>query len=303
MTDRAAPLRLGVLASGGGSNLQAIIDACAEGRIPGVVAAVVSNNSQAGALERARRAGIPAYHLSNFAYPDDAELDRAVAAAFRERGVELVLCAGYMKKRGAAFLRAFPNRVLNIHPALLPGPHGGPGKYGIRVHESVLAAGERVTGVTIHLVDEEYDHGPVIATYAVDVLPGDTASSLQARVLAVEHLLYPAVVGAIARGAVDLDAVAARRPASRVRTGETRRPMNGGGRGAFPHIEPDLYRQIPASVGPELLTFIADWGWQPWADFLQGLPADNGREIRQWAWAALLKIQRLQLATRRALGL
>ncbi len=207
--ERRPPRVLGVLASGGGTNLQAIMDACEGGRIAGTVAAVISNNSGAGALARARRRGVAAYHLSNKKYPDDGELDAAFVRALREHGVELVLFAGYMKRRGPAFLAAFPNRVLNVHPALLPGPHGGPGKYGRAVHESVLAAGDRVTGVTVHLVDEEYDHGAVVARREVPVLADDTVESLSARVLAVEHELYPAVVAAVVRGELDLDAIAA----------------------------------------------------------------------------------------------
>jgi phosphoribosylglycinamide formyltransferase-1 len=202
-----------VLASGGGSNLQALLDAGEAGRLDGEVVVVVSNNSEAGALERARRHGIPAHHLSSRHYPDDADLDRALVELLRSYGVNLVAFAGYMKKRGPAFLNAFPNRVLNIHPALLPGPHGGEGKYGLRVHESVLAAGDKVTGVSVHLVDERYDHGPVVARREVPVLPGDTPTSLQRRVLAVEHKLYPAVLAAVARGEIDLDAAAAGRPA------------------------------------------------------------------------------------------
>ncbi len=206
---KGAPLRIGVLASGGGTDTQAIIDACEAGRIEGRVVVVVSNNSGAGVLERARRHGIPAHHLSNRHHADDADLDRAFVELLRGYGVNLVALAGYMKKRGPAFLRAFPNCILNIHPALLPGPHGGEGKYGIRVHESVLAAGDRVTGVTVHLVDEKYDHGPVVARREVPVMPDDTPESLQKRVLAVEHEFYPAVLAAVERGEVDLDAVAA----------------------------------------------------------------------------------------------
>ena len=202
-------LRIAVLASGGGTDTQAIIDACEAGLIEGDVAVVVSNNSKAGVLERARRHGIPAHHLSGYDYPDDADLDRAFAELLRGCDVNLVALAGYMKKRGAAFIAAFPNRIVNIHPALLPGPHGGVGKYGLHVHESVLAAGDEVTGVSIHLVDEEYDHGPVVARREVPVLPGDTPASLQKRVLAVEHEFYPAVLAAVERGEVDLDAIAA----------------------------------------------------------------------------------------------
>lgn len=209
-------LRIGILASGGGTDAQAIIDACEDGVIAGRVVVVVSNNSGAGVLERARRHGIPAHHLSNQHYPDDAELDRAFVELLRRYDVNLVALAGYMKKRGRAFLDAFRHRVLNIHPALLPGPHGGQGKYGIRVHESVLAAGDGVTGVSIHLVDEDYDHGPVVARREVPVLPDDTPATLQQRVLAVEHEFYPAVLAAVERGEIDLDAVAAGEPPANI---------------------------------------------------------------------------------------
>lgn len=202
-------LRMGVLASGEGSNLAAILRACDEGVIDGEVVVVASNNSTAGALAKARARGIPAYHVSGVTHGDDAAVDAALVEIFHRYGVNLVVFAGYMKKRGAAFLRAFPRRVLNIHPALLPGPHGGAGMYGRRVHQAVLAAGDRETGVTIHLVDEEYDHGPVVAQRRVPVLPGDDVDALAARVLAVEHELYPATLAAIARGELDLDALGA----------------------------------------------------------------------------------------------
>ena len=199
----ARPLRLGVLASGGGTNLQAIIDACEQGRIPARVVVVISNNSRAGALERARRYDIPTRHLSNHHFPDDADLDAALASALREYDVDLVLFAGYMKKRGHAFLRAFSGRILNIHPALLP-KFGGEGMYGINVHRAVLGAGERVSGVTVHVVDEQYDHGPILAQERVPVLPDDTPEELAARVLKVEHKIYPEVVRRIARGEITL---------------------------------------------------------------------------------------------------
>jgi len=205
----AGKLRLGVLASGGGTNLEAILDACARGAVRGEVVVVISNRSDAGALARARRAGVPAVHLSNKHYADDAALDRAMVRVLRSYGVQVVLFAGYLKKRGPAFLRAFRHRVLNIHPALLPGPYGGPGMFGLRVHEAVLAAGDKVTGVTVHLVDGRYDHGPVVARREVPVMPGDTPERLQARVLAVEHELYPAAVAAVAAGELDLDTIAA----------------------------------------------------------------------------------------------
>jgi phosphoribosylglycinamide formyltransferase-1 len=196
-------LRLGVLASGGGTNLQAVIDASDDGRIPARVVVVISNNSRAGALERARRHGIPAHHLSNYHFPDDRDLDRALVELLRKYEVDLVLFAGYMKKRGSGFLKAFPGRILNIHPALLPR-FGGKGMYGMKVHRAVLAAGETESGATVHVVDEVYDHGPILAQRRVPVLPNDTPESLAARVLGVEHKIYPEVVGQIARGELRL---------------------------------------------------------------------------------------------------
>ncbi len=195
------PLKLGVLASGGGTNLQAVIDACEQGCIPAQVVVVISNNSGAGALERARRHGIPALHISNYHHPDDADLDAAIVQALREHHVDLVLFAGYMKKRGPMFLRAYPGRVLNIHPALLP-KFGGKGMYGMNVHRAVLAAGESESGASVHIVDEKYDHGPILAQRRVPVLPNDTPEDLAARVLVVEHQIYPDVIGRIARGEI-----------------------------------------------------------------------------------------------------
>ncbi len=199
-------LHLGVLASHGGSNFQAILDAIEAGTLPARAGVVISNNSGAGALERARRAGVPALHLSGATHPDPAALDEAIAAALRQHGVELVVCAGYMRRVGARVLAAFPRRVVNIHPALLPR-FGGRGMHGIHVHEAVLAAGVRETGVTVHLVDEIYDHGPILAQARVPVCEGDTPEGLQARVLKTEHRLYPETLCRIACGEIDLDAL------------------------------------------------------------------------------------------------
>ncbi len=200
-------LKLGVLASGGGTNLQAIIDRISTGELPVELRAVISNNSKSGALERARHHGIPAIHLSSYHHPAEEELDKAIVGALRQHKVELVAFAGYMKKRGPAFLEAFTNRVLNIHPALLPR-FGGSGMYGVRVHEAVLRSGDPISGCTVHLVDEEYDHGPILAQRYVPVLPHDTPESLAARVLEQEHQLYPEVLLRIAVGDIDLDAAA-----------------------------------------------------------------------------------------------
>ena len=197
-------LRLGALASHGGTNLQAIIDACKEGRLDATVSAVVSNNSGATALERARRDGIPAYHLSQVTHPGDGELDRAILEVLESHEVKLVLLAGYMKKLGSGVLSRYRGRVLNIHPALLP-KFGGNGMYGRFVHEAVLAAGEKVTGVTIHVVDDQYDHGPIVAQCQVPVLEEDTPDSLSERVLRREHEFYVETIQRIRSGEIDLD--------------------------------------------------------------------------------------------------
>lgn len=201
-----APLAIGFLASHGGSNMQAILDAIAAGALPAEARIVICNNSGARALERARAAGVPGLHLSAAALGSEEALDRAMLEALRGHGVGLVVCAGYMRKVGPRVLAAYVRRMLNIHPALLPR-HGGKGMYGIRVHEAVLAAGERETGVTIHLVDEVYDHGPIVAQARVPVQPGDTPEALQARVLQTEHRLYPETLRRIALGEIDLDAL------------------------------------------------------------------------------------------------
>lgn len=200
-------LRIGVLASGGGTNLQAIMDAIAGGRLDAEIVLAVSNNSRSGAMKRARRAGIPAAHLSGATHPAPDTLDAAIAEALANRGAELVALAGYMKMLGPRTLARFRNRVLNVHPSLLP-KFGGRGMYGERVHAAVLAAGERETGVTVHLADGEYDRGAIIAQSRVPVLPDDTPASLAARVLEREHVLYPQTLSGVADGEIDLDALA-----------------------------------------------------------------------------------------------
>ncbi|MEW6751909.1 MAG: phosphoribosylglycinamide formyltransferase [Candidatus Latescibacterota bacterium] len=197
-------LRLGFLASHGGTNMQAIIDACREGRLQAEPRVAISNNSNSGALERARREGITACHLSSATHPDPAALDGAILGALRCHEVEVVCLAGYMRKLGPRTLAAYRNRVLNIHPALLPR-FGGKGFYGERVHQAVLAAGETESGPTVHLVDGRYDHGPILAQTRVPVLPEDTVETLAARVLAQEHRIYADTLQRIATGDLDLD--------------------------------------------------------------------------------------------------
>lgn len=196
-------MNIGFLASHGGSNMQAIIDACKTGILSAVPVVVISNNGESRALERARNEGIPNYHLSGKTHPDPDGLDRAILDVLILHKVDVVALAGYMKKLGPKTLAHFRGRILNIHPALLP-KHGGKGMYGIRVHEAVIAAGEAESGVTVHLVTEEYDRGPILAQVRVPVMPGDTPETLAERVLVQEHILYPATLQRIATGEIVL---------------------------------------------------------------------------------------------------
>lgn len=191
--------RIAVLASGGGSNLQAILDyfeAQGEARAA-TVALVASDKPAAGALDRARRHGVPTVSL------DPTQRDSGLAAILRDHAIDYIALAGYLRFVPAAVTRAWRGRIINVHPSLLPS-FGGTGMYGIRVHQAVIAAGVRVTGVTVHFVDEEYDRGPIIAQWPVPVLPDDTPDVLASRVLTVEHALYPATLDAVARGRVTL---------------------------------------------------------------------------------------------------
>jgi len=192
-------LNLGVLASGEGTTLQAVLDACRDGRLGARVGVVVSNNSGSGAIRRAEAAGVPHRHLSSKTEASEAALDEAITAALRSAGVEVVLLAGYMKKLGAQTLRAFAGRILNTHPALLP-KFGGHGMYGERVHRAVLAAGERESGATVHLVTDEYDTGPVVRQCRVTVEPDDTFETLARRVQAAERELIVEVLADLAAG-------------------------------------------------------------------------------------------------------
>jgi phosphoribosylglycinamide formyltransferase-1 len=201
-------LRLGFLSSHGGSNMQAILDACKIGlpdgsKLNAVPSVVISNNSASMSLSRARSEGIPAYHVSSANYAYEDEIDQAILDILKKHYVNLVVLAGYMKKLGPLVLKNFKNHILNIHPALLP-EHGGKGMYGIRVHEAVIAAGEKESGPTIHLVDELYDHGRILAQLKVPVLPDDTPETLAARVLIAEHSLYPMTIKKIADGEIIL---------------------------------------------------------------------------------------------------
>ena len=195
--------RLGFLASHNGTNMQSIINACRRGRLAAQPVVVISNNGSSGALERAENEGIPAYHIGSRTFPEPDDLDRAICETLKRHEVDLVILAGYMKRLGPRTLAEFRGRIINIHPSLLP-KYGGRGMYGEKIHEAVLAAGDTETGVTVHLVNEDYDAGPVLAQVKIAVREGDTARSLADRVLAVEHETYVDTLARILSGDITL---------------------------------------------------------------------------------------------------
>jgi phosphoribosylglycinamide formyltransferase 1 len=182
-------LKIGILASHGGSSMKAILQAIADDSLRAGVCVVICNNSDAPALAHARMLGIPSYHLSQAKLGADADVDLAIVETLRGCGAELVVLSGYLRKLGPRMLDSYRSRILNIHPALLPR-HGGRGMYGRRVHEAVIAAGERTSGITIHLVDEEYDCGKVLARWEVPVEVGDTPATLAKRIEALEPQFF-----------------------------------------------------------------------------------------------------------------
>jgi len=192
------PLRLGVLASGRGSNFAAILDAIEAGRCPAEVAILVSDRLDAQALERAAAHAIPTAVVVPGDYPDRIKYDLAVVERLRAARVQLVALAGYMRIVTPAFLAAFPDRVINIHPALLPAFPG------LHAQRQAVAYGVKISGCTVHFVDEGVDSGPIILQRPVEVLPDDTEDSLAARILVEEHKLYPEAIRQIALGEVPL---------------------------------------------------------------------------------------------------
>ena len=203
MTSREKKVKLGFLASGRGSNMLAIIDNCKAGKLNAEPAVVISNNADAGALEYAGEAGIPAFHLSINTHADPSRLDDEITNTLKSHEVDWVILAGYMKKIGPKLLEDYKGRIFNIHPSLLPR-HGGQGMYGLHVHEVVLASGESETGVTIHMVDGEYDQGRILVQEKVPVEVDDDAATLAARVLRVEHQLYSETLQGIIEGRIRL---------------------------------------------------------------------------------------------------
>lgn len=190
-------IRLAVFVSGGGTNLQSIIDNCASGYIPGEVVLVVSNKKKAYGLERAAKAGIESIVYVRKKFPDGKAADEFLLSELQKRRIDIIALAGYLKMLPPKVIETYRGRILNIHPALLP-KFGGKGMYGSKVHRAVIEAKESESGVTIHEVDEIYDHGKIIAQEKVPVFPEDTPDELAARVLKVEHTLYPEVIKALA---------------------------------------------------------------------------------------------------------
>ncbi|HEX7281729.1 MAG TPA: phosphoribosylglycinamide formyltransferase [Vicinamibacterales bacterium] len=183
--------KLGVLISGRGSNLKAIIDAIAAGRLDATIAIVISNRADAAGLDHARQAGIETLVISHKAYPSREAYDRVVIQALKDRDVALVCLAGFMRLLSAEFVDAFPDRILNIHPSLLP-------KYpGLHPQQQALDDGATVSGATVHFVNADLDAGPIVLQRQVPVLPGDNAETLAARILEVEHVLYPDAIARV----------------------------------------------------------------------------------------------------------
>ena len=183
-------MRLAFFASGGGSNVGAILDAIDAGRLDAEPVLLVTDRPAIGALGRAEARGLPSAVLPPALFDGEPAFADALVEALREHGADAIALAGYLKKIPDALVRTFRHRVLNVHPSLLPA-FGGAGWYGRRVHQGVLDAGCRVSGATVHLVDGDYDTGPIVLQEAVRVEPGDTAETLAARVLAVEHRIFP----------------------------------------------------------------------------------------------------------------
>jgi phosphoribosylglycinamide formyltransferase-1 len=191
--------RLGVLISGRGSNLQAIIDAIAERRLDASIAVVISNREDAGGLERARRAGIETLTLNHRGWPSRDDYDRALVSELRKRDVRLVCLAGFMRKFGMPLIEAFPNAVLNIHPSLLPSFPG------LHAQQQALDHGVKASGVTVHFVTADLDDGPIIVQRTVPVLDDDTEETLAARILVEEHRAYPEAIALVLDGGWRID--------------------------------------------------------------------------------------------------
>ena len=198
------PMRCTVFASGNGSNFQALLDRRASGCLHVDFALMVGNNSAAKAFERARENGIPTLHIAPSHFADEAAYAKRLGDALKEAGTELIALAGYMKKLPSSIVSEYRNRIINVHPALLPA-FGGKGMYGMNVHRAVIEYGAKISGVTVHFVDEEYDHGPVIMQEPVIVTSRDDENTLASRVLEAEHNNFWRAIEAVASGSVRVE--------------------------------------------------------------------------------------------------
>jgi phosphoribosylglycinamide formyltransferase 1 len=197
-------MNIAIFASGRGSNVQAILNAIDTGVLPARIAVLISNNSHVGAIEIARAHKIQTSHLSQKMFPSEEALSEAMLNVLSLQKAELLVLAGYMKKIPLKVIRRYRNRIVNIHPALLP-LFGGAGMYGHFVHEAVIASGMKVSGATVHLVDEEYDRGPIVMQKTVNIEHNDTPELLAAKVLQVEHEIYPFALKAFAEGKIKIE--------------------------------------------------------------------------------------------------
>lgn len=197
-------LKLAVFSSHEGTNMQSIIDASKSGKLNAEVVCIISNNSDSGALRRAKNEGIAGYHISSKEFPQEEMLVNEFIRVLKLHNVDIIILAGYMKMIPAALIREFKNRILNIHPALLP-KFGGKGMYGMNVHKAVIESGDAESGATVHIVDEIYDNGKILHQRKVSVLPEDTPETLAAKVLKEEHLIYPETIQMISEGKIILD--------------------------------------------------------------------------------------------------
>lgn len=197
-------MNIAVFASGRGSNFQAILNAIDAGMLPACASLLLSNRSDAGAMETARAHRIPTIHLSQRMFASEAEFAYRMLGVLDERKTELIALAGYLKHIPADVIERYRNRIVNIHPALLPS-FGGPGMYGHYVHKAVIASGVKVSGATVHLVDEEYDRGPILLQKTVEIESHDTPESLAEKVLKIEHRIFPLALKAFAEGKVKIE--------------------------------------------------------------------------------------------------
>ncbi len=186
-------LNIALFASGRGSNFVALQRAIVEQKIAAKIVVVISNNSSSGVLTSARSFNIPAFHISQRQFSDPNLFEEKILGTLRTFDVNFIVLAGYMKKLGAPVIRAFPNRIINIHPALLP-KYGGEGMFGMNVHAAVIASKEKESGATVHFVNEEYDKGDIIAQQKIGITESETPETLAAKVLTVEHQLLPGVI-------------------------------------------------------------------------------------------------------------